>query len=96
MKIKFEHRKKEHWIESDEHQYIVHEGFKEAIKKDGSIIKTRIKPRYFGMLKHAILFLLDKGIKNSDAGTLRELMKDYAELKGLLLKAFDFDYEIEE
>ena len=50
MKIKLNHRGEELWLESDEHNFIVHRGFKEQVDKNGKITQTRIDPSYFSKL----------------------------------------------
>ena len=90
MKIKFEFQKRELWIESDNHQFIVHEGFEICEK-----VKKRINPAYSYQFQQAIIYLLDKGIKSSDASTLKELMEDYRELKRIILETLSFDYKVE-
>jgi len=96
MKIKFEFRGKELWLESDYNQFIVHEGFRESKDKEtGKIIKSRINARFPHQFSSAIIMLLDKAIKRSDAETLKELLRDYTELKKLVLKSLNFEYQID-
>jgi hypothetical protein len=93
MKIKFEFRNKELWLESDSREFIIHEGFY-VDPKTGT--EHRTNSAYVYQFKQAIIYLLNKGIKFSDAETLKELMRDYSELKKIIRDGLDFGSEVEE
>ena len=87
MKIKFEFRNKELWLESDSREFIIHEGFY-VDPKTGT--EHRINSSYVYQFKQAIIYLLNKGIKFSDATTLKELVEDYTNLKRIIRDGLDF------
>lgn len=79
------HRGKEIWLESNTHNYIVHEGIKIHIDNKGNKIEKKIHPCYYSRFDLALERILTKGIRNSDATTLTELYDEVIELRRLIL-----------
>jgi len=86
LKIKLEHNGKEIWIESDNvHNFIIHDGFKSYVNKDGRKIEVQQNPRNYSQLKMALNDIINVGIRKSDATTLNQMYNEIAELKRLIL-----------
>lgn len=71
MNIEIKYRNKKYLLESDKRQYILSNGYKKT--KTGEF---RIDPKYYHDLDKALLGLLDRTIKNSDADTLEKLYEE--------------------
>lgn len=89
MKIKLEYGKSKYFIESDNNQFIVHEGW----RKSGDI-RSRINPSYFLEFAPMVSYILNNTLRKSDAETLDELLKDFREIQNLILKKFDLKRSI--
>ena len=89
LKIKMEHKGKEIWLESDRHNYVVHDGYKKHIVKSGKdkgkTVEIQQHPCYFSRLDLALNCIMTKGIRKSDATTLNQMYNEIAELKRLIL-----------
>ena len=78
MTIKFTFRGKEHYIESDANQYILHDGY--IFSKSGEISGKK-NVSYFSDFKALIQELLERGIRQSDARSLNDLALTIKEIK---------------
>lgn len=83
VKIKFVYRKHTLWLESDDNQWIVHEGFTKSTLKSGKTILTKKNPSYLSSLESAINFIRELQLRNSDARSLMKLNKNIKEIKEL-------------
>jgi len=83
VKIKFKYRRHEKWLESDDDQWIVHDGLKANKLKDGRKIYSRKNVNYFSELHNAVTFIRKSQIRKSDARTLSKLMKNLKEITEL-------------
>jgi hypothetical protein len=93
MKIKLECRGKEIWLESDDNQYVVHDGYNVTVNKDGSESKTKKNPSYLTNFQSAIDKCLEKSIRHSDATTLTELYNHVVEFKNMVADKFTITVE---
>ena len=85
LKIKLEYKGREIWLESNTHNYIIHDGYREHISEKGEEIKERIHPCYYSRLDLALDRILTKGIRRSDATTLKKMYDEIIELRRLIL-----------
>ena len=76
IKIKFKYKKNTLWLESDNYQWIVHEGFTKSELKNKTIIYTKKNPSYLTTLESAISYLTRLHIRKSNAKTLFKLNKN--------------------
>lgn len=85
MRIQLKHRNREIWLESDNSNFVVHEGYKNTFsEKLGKVVVSKIEPRYYHNLKHAMEQMLTIGIRKSDAKSLQALYDEIVELKRLI------------
>ncbi len=85
LRIKLEHKGREIWLESNIHNYIVHDGYKTSVNKKGEEVKTQQHPCYYSRLDLALNCILTKGIRKSDATTLEQMYNELIDLKRLIL-----------
>ena len=83
IKIKFKYRKTTLWLESDDSQWIVHEGFTKSVLKNEKVIYTRKNPAYLTSLESAINFIRELHLRKSDARSLAKLGKNIREIKAI-------------
>ena len=79
-KIKFRFRNQTTWLETDENQWIVHEGFIKSIINDRVVLKRK-NPSYLKTLDSAVWFIAQHQIRQSDAKTLKKLHSDVKQIK---------------
>ena len=89
MKIKLEHRGREIWLESDAHNFIVHDGYKEYEDKDGKTIETRINVRSYSQLSFALNDMSNTEMRRSDATLMQQMYDELRELNRLILNRTD-------
>ena len=85
LSIKLEHDGREIWLESNTHNYIIHDGYNTRINKKGEEVKDQKHPCYYSRLDLALECILTKGIRRSDANTLEKMYNEIIELKRLIL-----------
>lgn len=92
MKTKFVYRKKNYYIESDECNFIVCEGYKrtkENPKKPEHVTIRPILASYHANLEQSCNELLTRAIKGSLAKDCKELIQDIKEIKKAIQTALN-------
>lgn len=80
MDIELKYRNKIYLLESDIHQFILSNGYKET--KSG---KKRINPRYYPQIDQALLGLLNETIKNTDAKSIMQLYNEITKIRRMII-----------
>ena len=86
MKIILKHRGKDIFLENDSLNFIIHEGYRVSIDKDGKERKNMVRPMFYSNFEFFLNGILKKAMHMSKAKTIEDLLEEVRDVKRLIFE----------